>query len=160
VITITMKTITAKEFYSGYDPGTEHDFTLQEGESIEVSDEKFEQLKRDGLLERFEVGKAKASKSSTSTDDGLDDLKRPALDKRATELGLDPSEIKKIGDLRAAIRAKVAAGPSDGLDDLDHEQLVARAGEIGLADPADLDDDELRAGIRSAAGGHEGTQAA
>lgn len=39
--------ITAKDFYAGFDPGTEEEFSLHPGQSREVSEEKVAQLKRD-----------------------------------------------------------------------------------------------------------------
>jgi hypothetical protein len=105
---IDMKTITALEFYSGYDPGTEHDFTLQEGESIEISDEKFEQLDRDGLLERFEVGKAAAKKAEPKSDDpdaDLEGLKKPELVELADSIGIGDPEKLKVDELKQAIKS-------------------------------------------------------
>jgi len=103
-----MKTITAKQFYAGYDPGTEHDFTLQEGESIEISDEKFEQLERDGLIDRFEVGKAAAKKSAPKSDDpgaDLEGLKKAELVELAEGVGIgDPGNLT-VAELKQAIKS-------------------------------------------------------
>lgn len=68
-----LTTITAKTFYSGYDPGTEKSFTLEEGESAEVSDEKLAQLERDGLLERFDVEKGSRKGSRSRRSQGAED---------------------------------------------------------------------------------------
>lgn len=150
------KHITAKEFYSGFDPETGRDFTLQVGESIEVSDEKYEQLDRDGLLGRFEVGRA-AAKATSNGSEELGRLKVPELQAKATELGIetkgaDGKDLKKA-DLVKALEAKQQES-ADELDELDRELLIHVAGETGIADPADLDDVELRRAIRSARGGN------
>jgi hypothetical protein len=151
------KNITAKEFYSGFDPETGQDFTLQVGESIEVSDAKIEQLERDGLLDRFDVGKAGTKAPAAAGGEELGKLKVPQLQAKASELGIDTKDAEgkdlKKADLISAIEAKQVE-TSDELDELDHEQLIKLAGETGIADPGDLDADELRRAIRSARGGN------
>jgi hypothetical protein len=154
-----MKTITAKEFYSGYDPGTEHDFTLEAGESIDISEEKFDQLERDGLLERFEVGEVNADPEP----EDITKLKRDALDKIAVDLRIDdPDKLDNRQAVIDAIEARRTAlsTAADGLEDLDREQLLERAASIGVAVGAEDDDEEILSAIRSAAHGHEGTEVA
>lgn len=48
-----MPKITAKQFYAGADVATGEEFSLEEGESRDVSAEKAEQLKRD-FPDRFD----------------------------------------------------------------------------------------------------------
>ena len=130
-----MKTITAKEFYSGTDPETGQDFTLEAGDSIEVSDEKVEQLKRDGLDERFAIGKAGSKKAAKqSGDDGGDgepgaDLKgkkRPELEQIATEIGVkDPDKIDTVEKLRRAIvSAREGQEGAEAPDDVRGQQVA------------------------------------
>lgn len=126
------KTITAKEFYSGFDPETGRDFTLQPGESTEVSDEKVEQLKRDGLDGRFDIGKAGgAKKAAPGKEDAdpnadLEGMKRPELEALATDIGVaDPDKIKPIDKLRRAI-------------------VSAREGQEGAETPEDVEGQQVR----------------
>lgn len=109
-----MKQITAKEFYAGSDPETGESFSLEPGQTREVSDAKFEQIKRD-FPEKFDLKQSKEKKSDAPGTGAPPTAEQLAKDNTLAELAdlagkasIDVENVQGSGNDGKVVKADIA----------------------------------------------------